>query len=120
MMPDGKGRRVRIALSPGGGNAVAIRFPEHAALVALGRPGQLERIPAEGDPGQAVLRCSGRSCNGFVAEVVLADRKAVQAEIIATRFALPPEGRALQAARPVNAQPQYAPDSTIALTRMKF
>jgi len=120
MMPDGKGRRVRIALSPGGGNAVAIRFPEHAALVALGRPGQLERIPAEGDPGKAVLRCSGRSCNGFVAEVVLADRKAVQAEIIATRFALPPEGRALQAARPVNAQPQYAPDSTIALTRMKF
>jgi hypothetical protein len=118
--PAWKGRRVRIALSPGGANSVAIRFDKQAALVALGRPGQLERIPRDGEPDKPLLRCSGRSCEGFVAEAVFADRKPVEVEIIATRFALPAEGRALQAARPTNAQPQYAPDSTISLARAKF
>ena len=118
--PAGEGRRVRIALSPGGGNAVAIRFPEKAALVALGRPGQMEPIPSKGEPEKAVLRCSGRSCEGFVAEVVLADRKPVEVEVIATRFGLPPEGRPLAAARPAKSHPQYAPDSTVSLVGVKF
>jgi hypothetical protein len=119
-VPAGNGRRVRIALSDGGANAVAIRFPENAALLALGKPGQLEPIPADGEPKKASLRCSGRSCDGFVIEALLGDRKPVEVELFATRFALPPEGQPLQAARPANAHPQYAPDSTITLVRARL
>jgi len=116
--PFGSGRRVWIALSPGGGNAVAIRFAESAKVLGLGLPEAAVKIPAE--PGKAVLRCSGRSCEGFVIEAVLGDREPVVADLFSTRFALPPEGRPLAAARPKDAIPQYSPDSTITMRRIRL
>jgi hypothetical protein len=118
--PVGKGRRVRIALSPGGGDAVAIRFAKDTKLLALGLPGVPEPLPTVGEPEKPLLRCTGRSCNGLVIEAVLSDRRPLQAELLSYRFALPPEGRSLAAARPKNAIPQYAPDSTITMTRVKL
>jgi hypothetical protein len=118
--PAGAGRRLRIALSPGGGNTVAIRFPKDANVLALGLPGRPEAVPQEGEPPKAMLRCTGRSCDGLVIEAVLGDRKPVEAELLSYRFGLPAEGQPLQAARPRNAIPQYAPDSTIALNRIKL
>jgi Peptidase family M28 len=114
----GEGRRVRIALSPGGGDAVAIRFDETMKILALGLPGSVEPIPAEGVPSKATLRCSGRSCDGLVIEAVLANRKPLLVEVLSSRFSLPIEGRRLQSARPRNAIPQYWPDTTITRTRM--
>jgi len=52
--------------------------------------------------------------------VLLGDRKPVEVELFSTRFGLPPEGQALVAARPGNAMPQYAPDSTITMTRIRL
>jgi hypothetical protein len=118
--PAGAGRRLRIALSPGGGDTVAIRFPEEAKVLALGLPGRPETIPEDGEPPKALLRCTGRSCEGLIIEALLGDRKPVKAELISYRFSLPPEGRPLEAARPRNAIPQYAPDSTIALNRIRL
>ena len=118
--PAGKGRRIRIALSPGGGDAVTIRFAEATKLLALGLPAAPETIAAKAQPAKAMLRCSGRSCEGFVIEAVLADRAPVEAELFSYRFSLPPEGKALQAARPRNAIPQYSPDETVTLKRVRF
>jgi hypothetical protein len=116
----GSGRRVRIVLSTGGANTIAIRFPADAKVLAVGLPGAALPIPAEGDPQKALLRCTGRSCDGLQIEVLFGDRQPVTAELFATRFGLPPEGIKLEAARPANAQPQYAPDETItrATTRL--
>ena len=111
---------MRIALSPGGGDAVAIRFAEATKLLALGLPATPETIPAKAQPAKAILRCSGRSCEGFVIEALLADRAPVEAELSSYRFSLPAEGKALQAARPVNAIPQYSPDETVTLKRARF
>lgn len=116
----GEGHRVRIALATGGADAVAIRFAKDTKVLALGLPGQPEPIPATGEPEKPLLRCTGRNCNGFVVEAVLADRRPIQAELISYRFSLPPEGRSLAAARPKNAIPQYAPDSTITMTRVRL
>jgi hypothetical protein len=116
----GAGRRLRLALSPGGGNSFAIRFPEDAKVLALGLPGAANSIPAKGEPDKALLRCTGRSCEGLQIEVLLGDRKPVTAELFSTRFGLPPEGRPLEAARPTNAQPQYAPDQTITRSRVRL
>ena len=113
----GSGRRVLIALSPGGGDAVAIRFDESMEIVGLGLPNAVERVPSTGEPKKATLRCLGRSCDGFVIEAVFTNRKPLKVELLSYRFGLPPQGRELQAARPKNAIPQYAPDSTITLTR---
>ena len=72
--PDGAGRRVRLELSRGGADALAIRFPEKAKLLAVGLPEGPIAIPAKGEPDKALLRCAGRSCDGLVIEAVLADR----------------------------------------------
>jgi hypothetical protein len=117
---DGQGRRIRIALSPGGGDAVTIRFAKDTKLLAIGLPGAPKPIPASGEPEKPMLRCTGRSCDGLVVEALLADRRPIDAELISYRFSLPPEGSNLAAARPKNAIPQYAPDSTVTMTRVKL
>lgn len=118
--PAGTGRRIRIALSPGAGNAVTIRFAKTAKLIALGLPAAPERLPAKGQPEKATLRCSGRSCDGFVIEALLADRAPIEAELFSYRFSLPVEGRQLEAARPAHSIPQYSPDETVTLKRFSF
>ena len=118
--PVGQGRRVWLVLSPGGANAVAIRFHEQTNIVRLGIPGATIAMPAEGEPEKALLRCSGRSCEGLVIEALLADRAKVTADLIATRFSLPPEGAPLAAKRPATAHPQYGPDSSIRLRTIRF
>jgi hypothetical protein len=116
----GKGRRIRVALSPGGGNSMAIRFPESAQVIAMGLPGAAVPVPADGEPSKPSLRCTGRSCEGLVIEALLGNSRPVTAELFSTRFGLPPEAAPLVGARPRNAIPQYAPDSTISRTQVKL
>jgi hypothetical protein len=111
--PIGVGRRLRILLSPGGGNTISMRFPKDAKVLALGLPNAAISLPSRGEPEKPLLRCTGRSCDGLQIEVLFGDRKPVEAELFSTRFGLPPQGRPLIAARPNNAIPQYAPDQTI-------
>ena len=119
--PAGSGRRIRIALSPGGGDAVAIRFPKSAKVIALGLPGEPVPVPAKGEPKKAALRCTGRSCEGLVIEALLGDAHPVTVELYSTRFGLPPQAGPLLASRPPrNAIPQYAPDSTITRSHVKL
>ena len=118
--PLGSGRRIRIALSPGGGDSMAIRLPLNAKVIALGLPGEAVPIPATGEPAKATLRCTGRSCDALVVEAVLGDARPLTAEIYSIRVGLPPQGAPLVAARPRDAIPQYAPDSTITRSEVKL
>ena len=118
--PAGQGRRVWLLLSPGGANAVSIRFHEGTKLLRLGAPGATIALPAKGDPEKALLRCSGRSCEGLVIEALLADRAKVTADLAATRFSLPPEGAPLAAHRPANAHAQYGTDSSVRMRTVRF
>lgn len=117
---EGAGRRIRIQLSRGGGDAVSIRFAKDTRLLAAGLPGALQPVAASGQPEKAIMRCTGRSCDGLVVEALIGDDRPIQAELFSTRFALPPQGGALVAARPKDAIPQYAPDSTITMTHVKL
>ena len=118
--PNGAGRRVILALSAAGGNTISIRFPKEADVKALGPAGAPVEIPATGEPDKPILRCTGRSCEGLQVEVLFGNQKPVEAELFSTRFGLPAEGKPLEAARPANAIPQYAPDQTITMSRVKF
>ena len=118
--PSGKGRIVQLAIGRGGNDAVSLKFDKRVAVVAMGLPGRMRSIPRDAEPGPAFLRCTGRSCDGLILEVRLADRKKVKAELIGTRFGLPDEGKPLAAARPANTHPQYAPDSNIRIRGVTF
>jgi hypothetical protein len=54
-----------IALSPGGGDSVMIRFPEDAKLLALGLPGETVMVPATGEPKKATLRAPAAPATGW-------------------------------------------------------
>lgn len=118
--PAGNGRRVWLALAPNGAGAMTIRFPQTTPVQRLGTPGETLAIPANGKPEKALVRCSGRSCDGMVVELLLADSKPVTADLFATRFSLPAEGTALARRRPANAHPQYAPDSSVRRRLIQF
>ena len=107
-------------LAPGGADAISLRLGKDAAIQRLGAPGETLALPAKGEPDRALLRCSGRSCDGMVVELLLRDRRPVAADLFATRFGLPPEGALLAAHRPANAQPQYGPDSAIRRRSIRF
>jgi hypothetical protein len=117
---DGMSRRVRLQLSSNGANTIAIRFPADAKVLALGLRGAAMPIPAKGEPDKALLRCTGRSCDGLQIEVVMADRRPITAELFATRFGLPSEGARLESSRPPHSQPQYSPDQTITRSTIKL
>jgi len=89
-------------------------------VLALGLPGEAVPVPASGEPKKAALRCTGRSCEGLVIEALLGDPRPVTVELYSTRFSLPPQAAPLVAARPRNAIPQYAPDSTITRSHVKL
>jgi hypothetical protein len=55
-----------------------------------------------------------------VIEALLGESRPVTVELYSTRFGLPPQGAPLLAARPRNAIPQYAPDSTITRSHAKL
>lgn len=117
---EGAIRRLRIVLSPGGANSVAIRFPRKAKVLALGLPGAAAPVPDNGEPDKPLLRCTGRSCEGIQIEVVLGTRLPVEAEIFSTAFGLPGQARPLIEARPGDAIPQYAPNQTITRSSVKL
>ena len=117
---DGKGRRVRLVVSRGGGDSVVIKFAKDVPVVAMGSSGRPRLIPVSAEPGPALLRCTGRACDGLVLEVRLADQNKIRAELVGIRFALPAEGRVLAAARPPRSHPQYAPDSSILIRGVTF
>jgi len=118
--PSGAGRKVLLSLSSGGANTIAIRFPKSVKLLALGLAGSPVVLPPKGEPDKPILRCTGRACEGLQIEAVLGDNRPVDAELFSTKFGLPPQGQPLTAARPKNAIPQYAPDSTITMSRIRL
>jgi len=77
-------------------------------------------LPPKGEPDKPILRCTGRACEGLQIEAVLGDNRPIDAELFSTKFGLPPQGQPLTAARPKNAIPQYAPDSTITMSRIRL
>ena len=99
---------------------MAIRLPESAKVLALGLPGETVQIPKDAEPGKTTLRCAGRSCEGLVIEALLGQSRPVTVELYSTRFGLPRQAAPLVAARPRNAIPQYAPDSTITRSHAKL
>ncbi|MEO6434071.1 MAG: M28 family peptidase [Sphingomicrobium sp.] len=109
-------RRVRLRFGLGGGDAIALRIDGSAAIRAMGMPGKLLTLHSTDASEPFVLRCMGRACDGMTVEVQMAAAAPVEAMLITTGFALPPQGEPIAARRPANAQPQYGPDSSTRLT----
>lgn len=114
------GRRVRVRLAANGAESVSLVAPKDADVRAAGTGAFVRPIAREGDDGQYVIRCFGRSCDGLMLDLVIGKAQPVEFILVGWRPGLPASARPLVAARPKNARPQYTADGTLALARIRL
>jgi hypothetical protein len=114
------GRHVRLRLTSNGAEQVTLIAPADAPLRRAGAPGQLRAFGRGGAEDRFVFRCVGRSCDGATLDLLIGGTRPVEFTLVGMRSGLPPTGDALARIRPLHARPQYAPDSTIAYSRLRL
>ena len=120
MVADGAGRRVGLTIDRGGFDAVTLRFVKGVRVTAMGLAGNAQAIPKSAGKDMTVLRCAGRSCDGMRLEIRFADRRPATADLIGSRYALPPQGAPLVAARPKGMIPHYAPNNSVRIVAVRI
>jgi hypothetical protein len=113
------GRLLTLRIASGGAGSVALRAPPGAQVREVRSGGFTRPMGRGGDEDPYFIRCTGRSCDGATLEILLATRTPVEWTVIGT-YALPDAASRLIEARPPDARPQYSPDSTIALRRVRL
>jgi len=113
----GPDRHIRIRIASGGADQVALFAPAGATLAAAGSPGFVQPFGHGDADDPFVLSCAGRACDGATFEIVAHGAAPIPLILVGTHFGLAIPGAP---PRPPLAQPQYAPDSRIVLTRTRL
>ncbi len=113
-------RLIRFRLRPRGSEVVRLVGPKGARFLAASAGGSLRRFGRGEAREKPVLRCHGRSCEGLDVTLLVAGTAPLDATLVGSRSGLPPRGAALAKARPGTAQPQYVPDTTVAVGKVRL
>ena len=92
---------------------------KNARILSGGTAGYIRPI----DPaatGKYYLQCYGRSCDGAVIQLTTASAKPLTMTLVGSRRGLPATAHALLDQRPRFARPQYSPDSTLTISRIRL
>lgn len=114
------GRKVRLSISGSGMDALVLKAPPEAGLLAMRTGGTLRHFSKAAEDAPTYIRCQGRSCDGMEFDLLISHRKTIVLTAFGIRSGLPPEAEPLVAARPANAAPQYSPDQTIGARRIRI
>ncbi|HEX6072378.1 MAG TPA: M28 family peptidase [Sphingomicrobium sp.] len=117
---NGAERSLTIRLRSNGANRISLVAPQDARIRSAGVEGFVRPIDSAAEDGKYIVSCSGRSCDGMTLEIRTGSTKPFDLILAGVRSGLPPSAGPLIAARPKFARPQYAPDQTIAFTRVKL
>jgi hypothetical protein len=116
----GTQRTISLRLRTNGAERMALIAPEDARIRAAGAPGFVRPIDSAAEEGEYSVSCTGRSCDGMTLQIVTDNPKPIQFILVGARSGLPPEAQPLLAGRPRFARPQYAPDQTVAFSRVRL
>ncbi|MEA3000690.1 MAG: hypothetical protein QOK17_2523 [Sphingomonadales bacterium] len=114
------GRILTLRLKANGAEQIVLRGEPDAAVRAVRIGGSLARTGKGAAKDPYFVRCVGRSCDGAVVDLLVGRAGPLTLTMIGVRSGLPPEGAALLRARPANAQPQYSPDVTIGVAKVRL
>lgn len=114
----GDERAIRLRLHSNGAERLALIAPEEARIRSAGLAGSVRPIGGADSDGKFTITCSGRSCDGAELVVDLAAKPTI-ITIVGARNGLPATAGSLLKGRPAFARPQYTPDETVAVTRVK-
>jgi hypothetical protein len=116
----GRQRIVRLLLRTNGADSVTLVAPENADIRFAGVEGFVRPIDRSVKEDKYYLQCFGRSCDGQAMTILIGNPKPVELTIVGSRSGLPPSAARLIAARPKFARPQYSPDATITVSRLRI
>jgi len=117
---NGNQRTITLRLHSNGAERISLVGPEDARIRAAGAAGFVRPIDSGAEEGQYSVSCSGRSCDGATFDIVTECVKPIEFIVVGLTSGLPPTARPLLSARPEFARPQYAPNQTVAFTRVKL
>jgi hypothetical protein len=116
----GPGRQVRLSISAPAMDAVVVKAPAGGGLLAMSTRGTQRSFGKGAKDAPAYIRCQGRSCDGMVIDLLIGHRKPLMLTVSGLRGGLPAATAKLVAARPANAAPQYSPDQTVGVSRIRI
>jgi peptidase M28-like protein len=114
------GRLLTLRLAANGAETVLLRAKPEAGFLAARAGGTTMRFGGGRGTDDFVLRCLGRSCDGMAIELLLAGGASAKLAVIGMRSGLPAAAAPLIRARPPLAAPQYSPDASVAVTRIRL
>jgi hypothetical protein len=112
-------RTVTFRLIANGNERIELIAPEDAMIRSAGTQEFVRPINPSED-GKYSIDCFGRSCDGAVLQLTIAQPKPVQLLLVGSGARLPPTAAPLIAARPKFARTQYNRDESIAFTRVNL
>ena len=120
--PAAKGqlRTIQLRLHANGADSVALIARKDADIRAAGVDGSMRPFDRSAKKQKYYLTCFGRGCDGLTLKIVAGTEKPIEFTLVGVRRALPSTAGPLIAARPKNARPQYLPDQTLTVSRIKL
>jgi hypothetical protein len=112
-------RTVSFGIEANGADTVTLIGDKDAKIVAAGTAGFVRPISSAAK-GEYYLQCSGRSCAGAILQFTTRDSRPLTFTLVGLRRGLPATAEPLADQRPANARPQYTPDSTFTLSRVRL
>ena len=114
------GRLVSLRLGAGATEMMLLRAEPEAQLKAVRIGGTVRRFGNGGAEENFAFRCTGRSCAGATVELLVGSAAPVEAILTSIRRGLPEAASPLIEARPSAAAPQYHPDSSVTVAKIRL
>lgn len=114
------GRLLRLRIAANGAEQIALIAPPDADLRAAGTTGFIRRFGEGGEEDRYTISCTGRSCDGMELDLIAGGPAPLEFTLVGMHPRLPAAANPLVRARPEHAHPQYGPDATYAVGRMRL
>ena len=116
----GSEREITLRLKANGAERILMVAPPEAHIRTAGVSGFIRSIASSDSSGKFTISCSGRSCDGLELSIDLDSPGPVVFTLVGARNGLPASAAPLVRERPLFARPQYVPDETLAIARVRL
>ena len=116
----GREREIRLKLKTNGAERILMVAQPEAHIRSAGVSGFTRPIASSDSSGKFTISCTGRSCDGLELAIDLDNPAPVVFTLVGSSNGLPAMAEPLIRARPVFARPQYVPDETLQIARVRL
>lgn len=116
----GSERKIRLRIKANGAERIALIAPEDSHIRSAGVTGFERPFGDAESSAKFTITCTGRSCDGAELMIDANNPKPIIFTVVGSRNGLPSSTDPLVRARPKFARPQYTPDETVTIARVRL